>query len=265
MPPLRPEWVPAADDGSAEFRLALAFALQARAFRHDSGRPVDGLRRHWLPLDAGRPGRFATGGDVMNPRLAQLPDVVMQGRSGVADAIAVLERRLVEASAGGLRSFPFQAAPRAEVSLADLSAWLVGQVDPDRTLALARALMALDRGLWAEQIVLVTAPPAQAEWPDDAWLCLRLAHLPWPLPDGRVVPCDPAILRRLASGDAASAVEGALRRLRAAGLRPALRMAAVAPATARLWAAALAFPVSRSLAARMARRLDHSFTQEQFA
>lgn len=265
VPPLRPEWVPAAHDGSAEFRLALAFALQARAFRRDDGRPVDGLRRHWLPLDARRPGRFATGGDAMSPRLELLPDVVMQGRSGVGDAIAVLERRLVEASAGGLRSFPLQAAPRAEASLADLSAWLLGQVDPDRTLALARALMALDRGLWAEQIVPVTAPPPRAEWPDDAWLCLRLAHLPWPLPDGRVVPCDPAILRRLASGDAASAVEGALRRLRAAGLRPALRMAAVAPATARLWAAALAFPVSRSLAERMVRRLDLSFAQEQLA
>ena len=265
VPPLRPEWVPAADDGSAEFRLALALALQARAFRRDDGRPVDGLRRHWLPLDARRPGRFATGGDAMKPRLELLPDVVMQGRGGVGDAIAVLERRLVEASAGGLRSFPLQAAARAEASLADLSAWLTGHVDPDRTLALARALMALDRGLWAEQIVPITAPPPQAEWPDDAWLCLRLAHLPWPLPDGRVVPCDPAILRRLASGDAASAVEGALRRLRAAGLRPALRVAAVAPATARLWAAALAFPVSRSLAGRMARRLDLTFAQEQFA
>jgi CRISPR-associated protein Csx17 len=80
--------------------------------------------------------------------------------------------------------------------------------------------------------------------------------LPWPLPDGRRVGVDPAILRRLASGDAATALALALRRLRAAGLRVTVRAGIVPPDTARLWAAALAFPIRRDTAERMAQRLD---------
>jgi len=266
VPPLRPEWVSAADDGSAEFRLALAFALQASAFRRSDGRPVAPMRRHWLPLDARRPDRFATTGDISRMRLEHQPQVVMQGRDGVADAVAVLERRLVESAQAGLRSFPLQAATRAAAHAADLSAWLAGAVDTARTLALARALMALDRGLWAEQIVPVSRPLATGStWPDDAWLVLRLAHLHGPLANGPRVPCDPAILRRLASGDAATAVTLALRRLRAAGLRCSVRAAAVSPETARLWAAALAFPIHPRTAQHFAHRLDPVFAEEEFA
>lgn len=266
IPPLRPEWVQAADDGSTEFRLALAFALQAQAFRRDNGRPIDPIRRHWLPLDEQRRSpRFATTGDAMHARLEARVDVVMEGRSGIDDAIALVERRMVEGRRDGIRHFPLQAAARASASIADLSAWLEGRVDPARTIALGRALMALDRGLWAEQIIPFASAPIDASAPDDAWLCIRLAHLPWRLPDGREVPCDPAILRRLAGRDAATAVELALRRLRGAGLCAGVRASSVPPATARLWAAALAFPVSPQTAARLVRRLNTSFAQEQFA
>lgn len=266
VPPLRPEWLQAADDGSAELRLAIAFALQARAFRRTDGRPIDPIRRHWLPLDnAHRRPRFATSGDAMRPRLDQRAEVVMQGRGGIDDAIALVERRIVEGLGDDVRGFPLRPAPRASARVADLSAWLEGRVDADRTFALARALMALDRGLWGEQIVPIASAPRDTTQPDEAWLCIRLAHLPWKLPDGRHVPCDPAILRRLASGDASTAVELALRRLRAAGLRASVRAAAVAPAVARLWAAALAFPISAHTAARLMRRLDPSLAQEQLA
>lgn len=265
VPPLRPEWVSAADDGSAEFRLALAFALQATSFRRSSGRPIGAVRSNWLPLDDRLINRFATTGDAQHLRLQVQAQVVMHGRDGIADALALLERRLVDASSAGMRRFPLQPAARAAAHAADLSAWLAGAVDADRTVALARALMALDRGLWAEQIVSISRPAPAESWPDDAWLALRLAHLHGPLPDGRVVPCDPAILRRLASGDAASAVTQALRRLRAAGLRSSVRAAAVPPDTARRWAAALAFPVHAVSALRFARRLDPTFAEEQLA
>jgi CRISPR-associated protein Csx17 len=266
VPPLRPEWVRAADDDSPEFRLALACALQARAFGRGDGRPVDPIRRHWLALDETRRlPRFATSGDATRVRLDARVDVVMQGRSGIDDAIAVVERRLVEASREGMRGFPLRAAARAGACLADLTAWLEGRVDADRTLALARALMALDRELWAEQIVPILPPPAGTELPDDAWLCIRLAHLPSKLPDGREIPCDPAISRRLASGDAAGAVALALRRLRAVNLRAAVRASSVPPYIARLWAAALVFPVSAAIAERLVRRLDPSFNPEPSA
>lgn len=261
VPALRPEWVQAADDGSAEFRLALAFALQAGDFRRDD-RPMQGMRRHWLPLDPKRPDRFATTGDLNAPRLDRRPEVAIEGRSGIDDAIAVLERRLVEADSGELRGFSLRPAARAGAALADVSAWLQGRVDADRTLQLARALMALDRRLWAEQIIERQPAPKMDSWPDDAWLCIRLACSPWPLPDGRVPPCDPALLRRLASGDAAAALQIALRRLRAAGLRPGVRATAVAAGTARLWAAALAFPLSKSNTERLVRRLEPTPAQE---
>lgn len=83
-------------------------------------------------------------------------------------------------------------------------------------------------------------------------MALRLAHLPWPLDDIRSIAVDGSVLRRLTSGDGAAAVETALRRLRAAGLRPPLQGACADPATARSWAAALAFPIDRSCAKAMA-------------
>jgi CRISPR-associated protein Csx17 len=265
IPALRPEWATAADDGSPEFRLALSFALQAADFRRSSGQPIDAIRRHWLPLDRKRPSRFATTGDLTHQRLATDSGVVMQGRNGLDDAIALLERRLVDAAQQGQRTLPLRAAPRAWAHPADLAAWVAGQVDTDRTLALARALMALDRALWAEQIVPISRPADTSTVPDDAFLVLRLAHLHGPLTQGQQIPCDAAILRRLAGGDAATAVLLALRRLRAAGLRCTVQAAAAPAQTARLWAAALAFPIHPQAAQRFARRLDPTFAEETYA
>ena len=259
VPRLRPEWVTASYDGTAEFRLALAFALQARAFRRERRTPVDPVRRHWLPLDRERPWRFATSGSGSATRLDMQPDVVMHGRRAVGDAVALVERRVMEASQCEGRRLPLEAAPGAAASIADLTALLAGGVDLDRTLTLARALMALDRKRWAEQH-LVIEPPRASDWPDDVWLAIRLCTLPWPL---RMhsgfeldIGTDPALVRRLAAGDAASAIAVALRRLGAAGVRCSVRAGAASPETARLWAAALAFPITRGTARRFLHRLD---------
>ena len=119
--------------------------------------------------------------------------------------------------------------------------------------------MALDRKLWPQQFIKVSQPE-QVEWPDDAWLVIRLAFLPWMLKSrggGEIrIGTDPAIFRRLGSGDASTAVKLALRRLRAAGIRTTVRVAAVPCETAQLWAAALAFPITRNTAAAFLRRLD---------
>jgi CRISPR-associated protein Csx17 len=241
VPRLRPEWVTAADDGTPEFRLALACALQ-----------LDPVRRHWLPL--GKPGRFATA-DSGGKSLQTGPEVIMQGRDGVSDAIALVSRRLLEAAQRGERRLPLTPAYRAVSTPPDLADLVAGSVDLNRTLALARALMALDGRRWA-----ANPCPSQRSKdrrsPDDAWLIIRLALLPWPLPDGRKIGVDPAIVRRLASGDATTATELALRRLRAAGINATVRVAAVPPATARLWAAALAFPIDKKVAAEFVRRLE---------
>ncbi|MCC6534731.1 MAG: type I-U CRISPR-associated protein Csx17 [Burkholderiales bacterium] len=255
IPKLRPEWVASADDGSPEFRLALSFALQSTGFTRDEGAFAP-VRQHWLPLEErSRWRRFSLTGTGSQQRLAAKPEVVMQGRNGVDDAIALVQRRLIEAAQKGQRRVPLQAAPRAAAAAGDLALLMAGQVDLDRVLTLARALMALDTADWFASSVRPTPAP-RGEVPDDAWLAIRLALLPWPLSDGRRIGCDPAILRRLASGDAASAVELALRRLRAAGIRGALRAGATDPATARRWAAALAFPINQSTAADFLSRIE---------
>jgi len=261
VPRLRPEWVAASYDGTAEFRLALAFALQAREFRGESGTPVDPIRRHWLPLDRKQPWRFATSGTGTGAALDVQPDVVMHGRRGLDDAIALVERRLVEASQREGRHLPLKAAPRASAGITDLTSLLAGGVDLDRTLTLARALMALDRKVWAAQPIPIE-PSLASDWPDDAWLAIRLCTLPWPLRTWSGfeldIGADPALIRRLAAGDAATAFDLASRRLRAASVHCTVRTGTAAPDTARLWAAALAFPITQRTAGRLLYRLDPS-------
>jgi CRISPR-associated protein Csx17 len=263
IPQLRPEWVEAADDGSSEIRLALAFALQTGP-PNGSGRraPISGVRRHWLTLKNHR--RFATSGTGGQQRLQLQVDRVLAGRNGRDDAMALVSRRLVEASQEGARLLPLQAAKCAAASSSDLARLVAGEVDLDRTVSLARALMALDARKWSVR----PCPPRKApagDLPDDAWLTIRTALLPFAPPGGVPVGLDRAIVRRLETGDAASAVGLAVRRLRAAGLRPTVRMASANPATARLWAAALAFPIDQRAAAEFCRRLDPTSIKETAA
>lgn len=221
--------------------------------------PFDPIRRHWLPLDKNKPWKFAISGTGSQTRLLVGPEVVMRGRRGIDDAIALVERRLIETSQCGERRLPLQAVMRAAAHPADLAALVSGTVDMNRTLALGRALMALDRELWPQQFIEVSRP-GKGEWPDDAWLVIRLAFLPWPLKTrqgGEIrIGTDPAIFRRLANGDASTAVELALRRLRAGSIRTTVRVATVSTETARLWAAALAFPITQKTALAFLRRLD---------
>ena len=266
VPRLRPEWVVASYDGTPEFRLALAFALQSCAYRVGGRRVEDPVRRHWLPLERKRPlltldpersARFATASTTA--RLEAPPEVVVHGRRGIDDAIALVERRLVEASQREGRHLPLGAATQASAGAADLASLLSRGVNLDRTVTLARALMALDRKAWTDRHISMESPRA-SDWPDDAWLAIRLCVLPWPLETRSGfrldVGADPAIVRRLAAGDATAAVRIALRRLRAAGVRCTLRVATASRATARLWAAALAFPITKRTAEWFLHRLD---------
>lgn len=259
IPALRPDWVRAASQGNAntpELRLALAFALQQwRRDKSNGSKPIrpDTVRRHWLPLKGSRYHVNAEG------RLQVEPGVVMSGRSVESDAVAVLGRRLVEASQQGEHRLPLTAGLDVSAGPDDLSAALDGEIDLDRTLALARALMALDKGQWQRAPVRIERGRA-GEWPDDAWMAIRLALLPWPL-DQREIGADPAILRRLAAGDASGAVTLALQRLRAKGIGSTIRIAGVDAATARRWAAALAFPITERTALGFLKRIDPPTTK----
>lgn len=266
IPPLRPQWVETAHDGGASFRLAVALALQAAEFNREQ-RPIDPIRRHVLPLDEKQPGRFAVSGGLGQARLERKQEVVMHGASELADLRALVDRRLIDAAQSKGRYLPLQAAHGTAVSVADLIQLLNDEVDLGRCLDLAQALMALNRRDWAQHPVRLNRPRAD-DWPDDAWMVLRLCFLPWPLRNerGQVIldiPSNPAIFRRLAAGDAAEAVTMALRRLRIAGARCALRVASADPETAHLWAAALAFPISKTTAHRFLRRLDPTYSTQE--
>jgi CRISPR-associated protein Csx17 len=252
---LRPEWLDAADDGTAEFRLAAAFASQPN------------VRRHFLPLN-----KF---GNALDPQATA--GVVCNGRDFTADALALLDRLLVE-SAGA----PTRAHPQIAVQFAvagDIAAIHDGSLDPAKILTLARTLMALDWRTLAEQRKLPLAPapaplappappqvlcsPFTAKKPpspplDDAFALFRFCLAPSHWRTG--IPVRPDIFRRLAAGDLAAASRQAAAHLRAHGLVPPINLAA---GDARRLAAALAFPLSTRTRDTLARAFISTSTQNQ--
>jgi len=243
IPALDPAWLSACDDGSAGWRLAMALGSSAAAYRVKKSRQVevlDPIRHHWLPLQPGA-RRF----DADDRHLRHDVRVVAYGRDALRDLAAVVERRLIEAARSGSRHLTLQAAPGYAARLGDLAELLNGKVDIERSVCLARALMALR---WDRPTPRLQPSLNHGATPDPAWLALRLCTLAGPLGDDRTLPCDPAMIRRLNAGDSAGAVNIALRRLGATGIRPPMQAACVSPTTTRLWAAALAFPITTSTA-----------------
>jgi len=64
------------------------------------------------------------------------------------------------------------------------------------------------------------------------------------------------MISRLVSGDGSTAAQIAINRLRASGIRPPLQAVITDQATARLWAAALVFPIDRRSASLIVSTLD---------
>lgn len=245
VPLLRPGWVKAINDGSTEVRLALALA--GAAVEHRAGLPVDPVRHHWIPLD-GRGRDFA----VHESGLANDPRVVCHGREPETDLIALVERRLVEASQSTGRLLPIAAAPGCAAQAPDLARLLAGEVDLRRCVGLARALMALNWQEWRKSRPDIGLARSRSSEPDDCWKAIRLANLPWPLDSQRTIAVDPAVVRRLSAGDGAKAVTLALHRLRVAGIVPGFRAGTLSHDHARRVVASLAFPISKQDARRWA-------------
>ncbi len=254
IPRLQPAWAAAGDDGSSELRLGVALGLATAAVSDFERETWGRVRRHAIPLPATGGGRFNTASEGLRQRLVVGPEVVMSGRDALADCLALVSRRLVEASQRGERHLPLAAASKASAMLGDIALLISGRVDLRRTLRLARAFMAIDDERWSRE---PCPPPSLAgdSWPDDAWTVLRLALLPWPLDNDRDIGTDPTIVRRLAAGDTSGAVTLARGRLQAKGLFVPFVAATTDAVTARLWAAALAFPITRRTARRLADRL----------
>ena len=262
IPKLNPQWVAATHDNSVEFRLALAMGSAAGGFTRER-KPFDSIRHNWLPLERGA-RRF----HVSDKRLVNDPRVVATGRDAVADCGAIVQRRLIDAEGASQRTLPLKSAWGCGARLSDLAQMIDGHVDLDRVLKLSRALMAMDWPLWNDRYrdFLPKSPPSNKhEHPDEVWLALRLACLPWPVTDGLDIRAESGVVRRLISGDASAAVQIAIRRLQASGLRVPFQAAIADADTARLWAAALAFPISRFSAKRAVEILVPQYFGESHA
>lgn len=257
IPPLRVEWVNAIDDGSPEVRLAVALGSAAWGYSKDH-RPFDTVRHHWLPLERGA-RRFKTS----DKRLAKDSRVVISGRDPISDCTAIVARRFIEAGMKSERRLRLVSAFGAGARLDDLALLISGHVDVQRMFDLARALMAVKWDEW--QLKHAPRSKRTSETPPEAWLALRLACLPWPLADGRNIPSEPSIVRRLQAGDGSGATQIALARLLSAGIRPPLQAAMTDAQTAKLWAAALVFPIDRRSATRAVAILDPSTKGVQHA
>jgi CRISPR-associated protein Csx17 len=258
LPQLSASWLQAADDGSVELRLALALAAQ---FGISAGGDLDwqdSVRHHFMPL--GDSGRFRTGasGLVSDPR------VVCSGKDLQRDALALVQRRVVEAGQAGQAHFPLAGFGGTQAALADVAAFITASVDDSRILGLARPLMAMR---WKGFASPLTRPLTSTV---DCGILplygiLRLTHHPRPIPleSGQIqVRLDPAILARLAAGDLTTAIAVATRRLRASGLRPHFSQAIAEPALSLRLAASLAFPIADWDAGLLAGRLAHPVLQE---
>ncbi|HWV57848.1 MAG TPA: type I-U CRISPR-associated protein Csx17 [Longimicrobiales bacterium] len=265
LPHLGRDWLRAADDGSAELRLALAFAsqhgfvvLDGGEFKVDWSNPI---RRHFLPLAVdGKRHRFLVQGDS----LASPAEVVCVAGEFEAVALALLRRRLVEAGQENLGKLPLLGVGGAEASLDDISRFLAGDVDERKILDLARPLMALD---WTALGRPLDRPAKQPEIPGLYGL-VRIAYWPRRIrpslnAEPVSIPLDPVILNRLMTGDLVRASATAIRRLSAAGLRPHLRIAAGDPALARRIAASLVFPIAERDAFALAHRLARPELKEE--
>jgi CRISPR-associated protein Csx17 len=254
IPRISPSWIVAANDNSAEFRLAVSLSLQTTdAIGQDS------IRRHWLPTDdTGRTFATDASGIRRDPR------VVCHALDPVRDLNALVQRRAIECAKENTRYFALNGHPSFYAHPADLSALLSGTLDLQKLTRLSRAFLAIDRKKLTTASITFAPPANCGEVPPPIYGIFRLTCLPSPLIRGAseiTIPFDPAIPARLATGDLATAGAAALRRLRASGLRPVIRQVAGTTDLARRLALSLAFPISIGTASRLA----DSVTKPQLA
>lgn len=263
IPALRPDWVSAVAEDTAEFRLALALSSAAAEYTRD-GRVIDSIRYHFLPLEEKNPRRF----QVREKKLVNDPRVVVSGRDPLRDLVAIVDRRLIEAAQKGQRRSRLVAATGCGARLPDLLAFVSGAVDRDRLLGLARGLMAIRWNDWNPNVYSQPLKPAsldEKEWkrqqrqaPEECWLAVRMCCLPFAINETQDIPADERIVSLLTSGNSVRAIEIARQRLRSVGIRPPMYAGVIDAFSARLWAAALAFPIHRSTAHRAVAILDPS-------
>lgn len=232
-PVLSRTWIREADDGSPEFRVAAALASIGLASGEVAGdvapsqsKTAPPMAAHLAPIDE---SRFFHQGRMSQRRSwvkGDTPPTVVWGTGNlVSNLIAILERRLVEASIRGLASQPKPLAAATWARLGDVAAFLSGEFDDARCAALLAGLVWVQPGRLQSTHAInghQSVPFAYAVLkpiftPDDALRDIRdLGEKGMPVP--------PGIVARLRSGAGSSdgraidaAVRMALGRARASG------------------------------------------------
>lgn len=263
-------WLPAIAEDSAEFRLGLALAAQSGPLASKSGNAP--LRVHWLPIDA-KGNRFLKGENG----LAVGPEQCAIGADLTRAAISVMQRRLLAMNRGLSVDGKSHCLPlrlinhRLGARWQDIAAFLNGETDDARILAIARGLMpihlrdaqlpprgsaAVKRADWSKSLfgVLRLSLPTDAiriDPRDAAPSALLSAREPVPYD----VRCNPAVFHSLVRGDLTNAFSVAYRQLSQAGLRPKMSFATASPQFARRLAAAMIFGLSPKTVSELGARI----------
>jgi len=240
VPLLTPQWLDAANDGSAEFRLAASLASV-------------GIRQNMEPVEV-------TGERAGWLEVETHPRVVWSHSSLTDNLIAVLSRRCMDAQREDRRGLPL--AGRYPLPFSDLHEFIAGNVDERRLEELLRGLTLIN---WRPfQTPLQIMDDSESPLPG-LYALLKLTHLPGPLRNIHI-PYMPAILARAAVGQASEASRLALRRLRGCGFIPLMEAISEPVNITRRIAGAVLFPISKRQEARLAevilrpQNLEHHVT-----
>ncbi len=213
-----------------EFRLAASLASISGKF----GKDWLTLRCHLEQVDS-----FTKDKETLAYRWADNPtNNVQWSAAQVPDVLNdILARRLI------LTEDPPQTRPEVWASLADIKAFIEGEIDD---ALLSDLLWSMSLINWREKNGL---PQDRSERvvPPTLYALLKLCFPPVQesMPEHILqVPAVPAIHRHAANGNGTEAATLALRRLRASGYRPLIRQLPVQGVYARRTAAAMLFPIS---------------------
>ncbi len=145
-----------------------------------------------------------------------------------ANLIAALRRRLLDADRGALDDKPLH--PVRMAALADVSAWLAGELDHERLAALIPGLMLVRIPRGAEVGTERDIPLPAAYRVLKPFFCTdKQLHDSGLLSADRSLPIPSQLVRRLAAGATEGVLDDAVRRLRAAHIR--VRLPRLAPGT----------------------------------
>lgn len=245
LPRLSSKWWRALSGGRADAELRLAAALGNLRLKKGKSELLP-LKRYWLPIEPSFPQRFAT----RESSLDVSPEQVARGVDFERDSLAILLRRSQDPSRTDA-TLGIEAEAKIYAKLGDLAQFFWGTLDQQRLLELALGLMNVR---WrSEEVDAIRAEKVEGGGEIPSHYCLlRLAVPLWDFADSPNPPeipsvrVDPAILRKLAAGQASAALDDAARRLRASRIAPKARLFAGDRQLSLRAASSLLFPLSNS-------------------